>query len=122
MTFNKNKMGQTNINLFIDTFSDWVDVNYLAGFIWRRLCGSCWSAVGHGVLPVQGKTLWVAWGLSGCSSHRDVLDRDAVGSDVVDLARCRDIDQVVGLNLNLIPRRQESVKPHDEVRMALEEL
>lgn len=40
----------------------------------------------------------------------------------MDLARCRYIDQVVGLNLDLIPGRQESVKPHNEVRMALEEL
>lgn len=97
-------------------------VHYLAGFIWRRLCGSGWSVVGQRLLPAQGKTLWVTWGLTGCSSHRDVLDRDAVGSDVVDLAWCRYIDQVVGLNLDLIPRWQEGVKPHDEVGMALEEL
>lgn len=106
----------------MDTFNDWVDARYLAGFIGSRLGGSGWSAVGHGVLPAQGKTLWVAWGLTGCSSHRDILDRDAVGSDVVDLARCRHVDQVVGLNLDLVPRRQEGVKPHDEVGMALKEL
>lgn len=102
--------------------TDRVDVHYLAGFIWSRLGGSGWSVVGHGVLPAQGKTLWVAWGLTGRPSHRDVLDRDAVGSDVVDLARGRYVDQVVGLNLNLVPRRQESVKAHDEVGVALKEL
>lgn len=106
----------------MDTFSDWDAVGYLAGFTWSRLGGSGWSVVGHGVLPAHGKTLWVAWRLTGGSSHRDVLDRDAVGSDVVDLARCRHIDQVVGLNFDLIPRRQESVKTHDEVGMALKEL
>lgn len=45
-----------------------------------------------------------------------------MGSDVVDLAWRGDVDQVVGLNLDLIPRRQESVEPHDEVGVALEEL
>lgn len=58
----------------MDTFNDWVDVGYLAGFIGSRLGGSGWSVVGHGVLPAQGQTLRVAWGLTGCSSHRDVLD------------------------------------------------
>lgn len=74
------------------------------------------------MLPAEGKTLWVAWGLTGGSSHRDVVDRNAVGSDVVDLAGRRYVDQVVGLNLDLVPRRQESVKTHDEVGMALKEL
>lgn len=42
--------------------------------------------------------------------------------DVVDLTRCRHIDQVVGLDLDLVARRQESVEAHDEVRMTFEEL
>lgn len=40
----------------------------------------------------------------------------------MDLAGRGHVDQVVGLNLDLVPRRQESVKTHDEVGMALEEL
>lgn len=42
--------------------------------------------------------------------------------DVVDLTRCGHIDQVIGLDLNLIPRWQESVESHDEVRVTFEEL
>lgn len=42
--------------------------------------------------------------------------------DVVDLARCRHIDQIVGLNLDLISRWQESVKTHNEVWVALKKL
>lgn len=42
--------------------------------------------------------------------------------DIVDLARCRHIDHIIGLNLNLISRRQESVKTHDEVWMAFKQL
>lgn len=74
------------------------------------------------MLPAEGKTLRVAWGLTGGPSDRDVLDRNAVGSDVVDLARRCDVDQVVGLNLDLVPRWQKSVKTHDEVGVALKEL
>lgn len=38
------------------------------------------------------------------------------------LTRCGYIHQIVGLNLDLITRRQESVKTHDEVWVALKEL
>lgn len=95
---------------------------YLAGFIWSRLGGDGWSAVGCGVWPGRRKTLRVAWRLTGCSTHRDVLDRNPMGGDVVDLAGCRYIDQVIGLNLDLVSRRQESIKTHDEVGMALKKL
>lgn len=42
--------------------------------------------------------------------------------DVVDLARSGHINQIVGLNLNLVARRQEGVEAHNEVWMAFEEL
>lgn len=60
--------------------------------------------------------------LGGCSRDGDVLDRDAVRGDVVDLARCGDIDQVVGLDLDLVAWRQEGVEAHDEVGVTFEEL
>ena len=61
-------------------------------------------------------------GQSGRPRHGDVLDRDAVRGDVVDLARRGDVHQLVVLDLDLVARRQEGVEAHDEVRVALEEL
>lgn len=43
-------------------------------------------------------------------------------SDIVDLARCCHVHQIVGLNLDLISGWQESVETHNEVWMALKEL
>lgn len=60
--------------------------------------------------------------LGGCSGYRDVLDRDAMRGDVVDLTGCSHVDQVVGLDFDLVAGRQEGVKAHDEVRVAFEEL
>ena len=45
-----------------------------------------------------------------------------MGCDVVDLTRCGYIDQVIGLDLNLKARWQESVEAHYEIRVSLEEL
>lgn len=45
-----------------------------------------------------------------------------MGGDVVDLTWCGHIDQIVGLNFNLISRWQKCVKTHNEVRVTLEEL
>lgn len=42
--------------------------------------------------------------------------------DVVDLPRCGYINQIVGLNFDLVSRWQESVKTHNEVWVALKEL
>lgn len=42
--------------------------------------------------------------------------------DVVDLPRRGDVDQVVGLDLDFVARRQEGVEAHDEVRVTFEEL
>lgn len=42
--------------------------------------------------------------------------------DVVDLTRRGHVDQVVGLDFDLVAGRQEGVKAHDEVRVAFEEL
>lgn len=42
--------------------------------------------------------------------------------DVVDLTRRGHVDQVIGLDLNLVARRQEGVEAHDEVRVTFEEL
>lgn len=54
--------------------------------------------------------------------YGDVLNRDAMRGNVVDLAWSGHVNQIIGLNLNLVARRQESVEAHDEVWMALEEL
>lgn len=51
-----------------------------------------------------------------------VLNRDTMRGDVVNLAGSGHINQIIGLNLNLVARRQEGVEAHDEVWMALEEL
>lgn len=42
--------------------------------------------------------------------------------DVMDLTRCCHIDKIVGLNLNLISRWQESIKTHNKIRVALKQL
>lgn len=42
--------------------------------------------------------------------------------DVVDLPRCGDINQVVGLHLNLVSGWQKSVEAHNEVWVTLKEL
>lgn len=42
--------------------------------------------------------------------------------DVMDLTGCCNIDQVIGLDLNLVARGKEGVKAHDKVRVAFEEL
>lgn len=42
--------------------------------------------------------------------------------DVVDLTGCSYIDQVVGLDFDLVAGGQEGVKAHDEVGVAFEEL
>lgn len=60
--------------------------------------------------------------LGGCSGYWDVLDRNAMRGDVVDLTGCSHIDQVVGLDFDLVAGRQEGVKAHDEVGVAFEEL
>lgn len=60
--------------------------------------------------------------LGGCSGYRDVLDRNAVRGDVVDLTGCSHVDQVVGLDFDLVARRQEGVEAHDEVGVAFKEL
>lgn len=60
--------------------------------------------------------------LGGCSCYGDILDRNAVRGDVVDLTRCCHVNQVVGLDLDLVARRQESVEAHNEVGVAFEKL
>lgn len=42
--------------------------------------------------------------------------------DVVDLTRRGHVDQVVGLDLDLVARWQEGVEAHDEVGVTFEEL
>lgn len=42
--------------------------------------------------------------------------------DVVDLTGRGHVDQVVGLDLDLVARRQEGVEAHDEVGVAFKEL
>lgn len=42
--------------------------------------------------------------------------------DVVDLTRRGHVDQIIGLDLDLVARRQESVEAHDEVGVTFEEL
>lgn len=41
---------------------------------------------------------------------------------VVDLTGCGHIDQIVGLDLDLVARWQEGVETHDEVGVTFEEL
>lgn len=87
---------------------------------WGRGCGGgsrCSSSS-------SSRWRWRWWRhlLGGRSSDGDVLDRDAVRGDVVDLTRRGDIDQVVGLDLDLVARRQEGVEAHDEVGVTFEKL
>ena len=42
--------------------------------------------------------------------------------DVVDLTRRGHVDQVVGLDLDLVAWREEGVEAHDEVGVTFEEL
>lgn len=59
---------------------------------------------------------------AGCACDGDVLHRNAVRGDVVDLAGRRHVDQVVGLHLDLVAGWKEGVEAHDEVGVSLEEL
>ena len=59
---------------------------------------------------------------AGPTTHWEVVDRDSVGGDVMYLSRCGDVDPIIGLHFNLVPRWQKGVEAHDEVRVALEEL
>lgn len=54
--------------------------------------------------------------------YGEVLNRDTVRGNVVDLAGCGHVDQVIGLNLNFVTGWQEGVEAHDEIRMTFEEL
>lgn len=78
-------------------------------------CCCCRSSNGSG---------WRLWRhlLGRRSSDGDVLDRDAMWGDVVDLPRRGDVDEVIGLDLDLVARWQESVEAHDEVGVTFEEL
>ena len=60
--------------------------------------------------------------LAGWPRNGEVLDRDAVRGDVVDLSWRGHVDLLVGLDLDLVARRQEGVESHYEVWVALEEL
>lgn len=88
--------------------------SHLADLGWRGLgwwgrghCYGCGRRLG---LELRGRGHW------------EVLHRDALRCNVVDLSWRGDIDQVVGLNLDLVARRQESVEAHDEIWVALEKL
>lgn len=80
----------------------------------RRLCGGSGACTG-------GLCTRVALVLCR-SCQRDVLHRDAMWRDVVDLPRRGYIHQVVGLHLDFVPRWQKGVEAHDEVRVTLKEL
>lgn len=41
---------------------------------------------------------------------------------MVDLTRCSHVDQVIGLNFNLVSRWKKRVEPHNEIRVTLKEL
>lgn len=58
------------------------------------------------------------WSRSG----RDVLHGDAVRRDVMDLAGRGHVNQIVGLNFDLISWRKKRVEPHNEIGVTLEEL
>lgn len=98
-------------------------LTYLAGFIWSGLGGDCWSVTGG-----MGANLWktlllrMSRNLNRCSSCRNILNGNAMRGDVVDLTRSCHIDEIVGLNLNLISRWQESIKTHNKIRVALKQL
>lgn len=97
-------------------------LNWLAGFRWSRLGGDGWSGGSVRASLWQTLVLVVARRLAGRSTYRDVLNRNTMWGDVVDLTWCGHVDQIVGLNLDLISRWQEGVKTHNEVWVAFEKL
>lgn len=60
--------------------------------------------------------------LAGWPRNGEILDRNSVRGDVVDLTWRGHVDLLVGLDLDLVAGRQEGVESHDEVWVALEEL
>ena len=50
------------------------------------------------------------------------LGLDAMGWDLMNLARSCHIHHVIGLHLNLVARGQEGIEAHDKVRVAFEQL
>lgn len=50
------------------------------------------------------------------------LGLDAMGGDLMDLARSCHVHHVIGLHLNLVARGQEGIESHDQVRVAFEQL
>lgn len=46
------------------------------------------------------------------------LGLDAMGGDLMNLARSCHVHHVISLHLNFVARRQESIEAHDKVRMA----
>ena len=50
------------------------------------------------------------------------LGLDAMGWDLMNLARSCHIHHVIGLHLNLVARGQEGIEAHDQVRVAFEQL
>ena len=109
---------------------------YLAGLCWCGLGwrGWAWGCVGSGMLLLRLTLVWLRcwwwqrWRLlvagwwAGPTTHWEVVDRDAVGGDVMYLSRRGHVDPIIGLHLDLVTRRQEGVEAHNEVRVALEEL
>lgn len=56
------------------------------------------------------------------SRYGDVLDRNAMRGDVVDLTGRGHVDQVGALDLDLVARWQEGVEAHNELGVTFEEL
>lgn len=50
------------------------------------------------------------------------LGLDAMGGDLMNLARSCHIHHVIGLHLNLVARGQEGIEAHYQVRVAFEQL
>lgn len=50
------------------------------------------------------------------------LGLDAMGGNLMDLARSCHVHHVIGLHLNLVARGQEGIEAHDQVRVAFEQL
>lgn len=50
------------------------------------------------------------------------LGLDAMGGDLMNLARSCHIHHVIRLHLNLVARGQEGIEAHDQVRVAFEQL
>lgn len=63
--------------------------------------------------------LRVTRSLNRCSSCRNILNRNPMRGDVVNLTRRCHIDEIVGLDLNFISRWQESIKTHNKIGVAL---